>query len=256
MKKVNTNVNHFDPLLEGERKELVAEVETTQDMYTDDTIADPEGAAAREEAEITAIFPDWVYGDYELSPKTLWGKAWPDGKDHLVPKQITIDAVIDLHKQGEQHYREMVKLAYSTDETRIKALIDGFETALAGCAGSDHFPLLKGIGDQVQTFLAERAYRKYLFVSAADRHNDDAMPDYVENLHTNMMTAAANAGVWYELHSHCWNYVQWKNAPRYYVDNAIKLRLVNAARYLDENYRSEQPKLAKTSDYVKTAVAC
>ena len=257
MKKVNSNVNHFDPILEGEREELLPAKETTQDMYTDDTIGDPEGAAARQEAQEQASFPDWVFNDYVLSTKTVWGKAWSDGKEHLVPKQTTIDSVINLHKAGEENYLQMVKMAHSTDAARIESLKNGYETVLADATGKDVFPVLKGIGNQVQVALAERAYRKHLYIAAADRvPADQPQPEYVENLQTNMFNAATDAGVWYDLHAHCWNYVQWKNSPVYYVDNEIKLRLVNAARYIDENYRSVKPVVAPTSEQVKLAIAC
>ena len=36
-KKSLATTNHFDPLMEGEREELTAPVETTHDMYTEDT---------------------------------------------------------------------------------------------------------------------------------------------------------------------------------------------------------------------------
>ncbi len=87
--------NHFDPLLEGEREELLPAKETTQDMYTQDTLADPEGAAARTEV---AAYPDWALNDYEPSPLNYWGKAWPQGNgEHLVPKESTIAAVMENH---------------------------------------------------------------------------------------------------------------------------------------------------------------
>ena len=67
-----SKTNHSAPLTDGEREERTAPIETTHDRMNDDTLADPDGAAARAEV---ATDPDWATTDCEPSATNRWGKA-------------------------------------------------------------------------------------------------------------------------------------------------------------------------------------
>ena len=248
--------NHFDPLLEGEREELTAAIETTHDMINDDTLADPEGAAARAQV---AAYPDWALVDYEPSTTTFWGKPWDSaGTEHLVPKQATVTSVMEHHVQGMTTIKEMVAMAHQEQAESIKILKDNYESILAGISDDMKYPVMKGIASAVQTALAERAYAKHLFVAAygSVRDPDQELPDFVANRQDKVFESAIKAGVWYDVHQHCWNYVQYKGSPKYYVENDVKFRLINAAKYIDEQYREVKAVTAPAREYVQTTLAC
>ena len=248
--------NHFDPLTEGEREELTAPIETTHDMINDDTLADPEGAAARAEV---ATYPDWATTDFEPSATNLWGKAWPQGKgEYLVPKQSTIAAVMDHHVQGMATIKEMVAISHQEQAETISILKENYESILAGIPDSQKYPVMKGISNAVQVALAERAYAKHLFVSAygSVRDPDAELPDFVQRRQDKVFEAAITAGIWYDVHQHCWNYVQYKGTPNYYIENDVKFRLINAAKYIDEQYREVKPVVPAAREYVQTTLAC
>lgn len=255
--KAKTPVAQFDPA-DMEREELTHEVKTKHSDYTPDTLGDPEGSQTRAENVATAEFPDWVYTDYEPSTTTLWGGSWPDGKAHLVPLKSTVDSVIQLHVEGMDNYAGMVDLAMKSEGSTIDLLRDTYDTILTQTPDKYHFGVLRGIGNQVQTLLAERAYRKYLYISAAGRVRDTSkeMPEYVEKLQDSMFTASIDAGVWYTVHQDCWKSVGWKGQPTYYVENEIKYRLINAAKYIDTTHRAVQPVRATMADYSQVALTC
>lgn len=248
--------NHFDPMLEGEREELLPAKETTQDMYTQDTLADPEGAATR---EMTAAYPDWALNDYEPSATNYWGKPWPQGNgEHLVPKETTIAAVMEHHVQGMATVKDMVAMAHQEQAETIKILKENYESILAGIPDSQKYPVMKGISNAVQVALAERAYAKHLFISAygSVRDPDAELPEFVQRRQDKVFEAAVTAGIWYDVHQHCWDFVQYKGSPKYYIENDVKFRLINAAKYIDEQYREVKPVVAAAREYVETTLAC
>ena len=55
------------------RKELIADKETTQDMYTEDTNGDPEGAAKR---NMPHEFGAQILATHTLSMVNVWGKPF------------------------------------------------------------------------------------------------------------------------------------------------------------------------------------
>ena len=248
--------NHFDPLTEGEREELTAPIETTHDMINDDTLADPDGAAARAEVP---TYPDWALNDYEPSPRTYWGKPWPQGNgEHLVPKESTIAAVMEHHVQGMATVKDMVAMAHQEQAETINVLKENYESILAGVSSDMKFPVMKGISNAVQVALAERAYAKHLFVTAygSVRDPDKELPDFVQRKQDQVFEAAIKAGIWYDVHHHCWDYVQYKGSPKYFVESDVKFRLIDAAKYIDEQYREVKPVVAAAREYVETTLAC
>ena len=82
---------HFDPS-EQETKELVYAKETTPDMYTEDTNADPEGAAAR--VVHTADYPAYLFDTFRLDE---------DGK--LTPRNDVVETALTYYTAyGDSSY--------------------------------------------------------------------------------------------------------------------------------------------------------
>ena len=248
--------NHFDPMLEGEREELTSPIETTHDMINDDTIGDPVGAAARAEV---AAYPDWALVDYEPSTTNFWGKAWNNtGTEHLVPKQATVSSVMDHHTQGMTTVKEMVAMAHQEQAETISLLKENYESILAGISANMIFPVMQGISSCTTTALVERAFTKHLFITAygSVRDPDKELPEFVQRKQDAVFEAAIKAGVWYDVHQHCWNYVQYKGSPRYYVQKPTINRLIKAAESVDSQYREVKPATAPAREYVQTTLAC
>ena len=252
--KSKTTVTQFDPA-DVEREELTYDVKTRHDHYTEDTLADPEGVAARQEH---SLYPEWVFNDYTVSKLNIWGKPNEDGKEHLVATASTIDSIMRLHDAGMQSelIAGMVDLASGEHSDTIDTLIDNYTNILHSLSGKSHYAVVKGVGDAATSALAERAYRKHLFISATGRVRDTEaeLPPYVEKLQEQMWEAAIDAGVWYKVHNELWSHLQWKGAPKYYVQNDVKLRLVNAAKYIENNHRAVQPIKASTADHKQMAI--
>ena len=88
---------HFDPS-EVETKEVVYAKETTQDMYTQDTNADPEGAAAR--VVHAADYPAYLFDTFRLDED---GKLAP--RSDIVETAMTYyNAYGDSSYSGEDTY--------------------------------------------------------------------------------------------------------------------------------------------------------
>ena len=62
----NKNDGLFDPS-EQETVELLPQEETSQDDILDDTLADPEGAEAREPQNRGTLYPTYLYRDYRVN---------------------------------------------------------------------------------------------------------------------------------------------------------------------------------------------
>lgn len=253
--KSKTKVTQFDPS-DLEREELTHDIETRHDHYTDDSIGDPEGAAARAQYQESALYPDWVFNDFTVATHNIWGKRWEDGKEHLVAQQSTIDTVMRLHDEGMSSFTMIDGMTSLADDSTVATMIDNYTNILEAVGSNFHYAVVKGIGDATTTALAERAYRKHLYTAAFGRVRDvnAELPPYVENLQTQAMEASANAGVWYLVHKAVWEHLQWSNAPKYYVLNDVKLRLVNAAKYIEANHRAVQPVKATATDHKQMAI--
>ena len=74
---------HFDPS-EQETKDLVYEKETTHDMYTQDTNADPEGATAR--MAVSNDYPSYLFETYRI-----------DSKGNLTPREDVVDSALNIY---------------------------------------------------------------------------------------------------------------------------------------------------------------
>ena len=74
---------HFDPS-EQETKELVYEKKTTQDMYTQDTNADPEGAKAR--LAVNNDYPQYLFDTFRL-----------DDKGNLTPREDVVESALNIY---------------------------------------------------------------------------------------------------------------------------------------------------------------
>lgn len=233
-----------------DRVELEYKKETTHDDYTDDTLGDPEGAEARAAARSERLeFPEWVFGNFKLSPVTYYGKPWPDKQQHLIPRELTIDEIMAVHDIGMTD-------RFVTGCFNLAAMMPNFEEMkqkylelLDVVSQPMQFDVMNGLQNSVERSLARRAVARFRYNEAADRAN--TKDDYLEGLFSRMESEAMQAGANMLIHRACWRSLQWKNEPKYTrVRNAIVLEQINAAKYVEEKFGSKDTvSRAKISQY-------
>lgn len=252
---------HPDNLKDIERREepMVQASRPTPpaDRYVPDDTTDP-GVTARL-GEDANDFPSWIFNEYKLSKTSLWGKPWPDGKEHLIPKQATIAAVIELHNAGQQTIGKMLELAFSSSNTKnTQVLKECWTKMLTEADRSFSFDLMNKLSSLTQTALADRAFFKHSFIQAAGRLKEgEEEPEWFGGMKERMLQAAIRAGTWVHIHSECWKAMEYKDTPKYNnVPNEIRLRLVNNARFLEERYGPEKIERPTLQDQHALAALC
>ncbi len=253
-KKSLATTNHFDPLMEGEREELTAPVETTHDMYTEDTNADPEGAAARE--EYVPEYPPFVFNNYTVSSTDVFGRGFKDGKQHLAPSHTFLAELRKQHDDGESHVSGMVKLAEAEEKDRIKSLMDNYGDIVRNNP-YEEYTVIDSVKRIAEEKLASRAYYKHLYHSVSENEQRNGGPKdpngFTADKCWDIMTdAAVQAGVWYLV----WEEVKsvgqgWhkQNDVRLNPEYAIKKLAQLKADKQDRNHRTEKAKVPSLADY-------
>jgi len=222
----------------------------------DDEQGDPEGAERRLKPTANEQFESWVLIDFEASERTYWGKKWPDGKVHLIPRKTTVQRVIDIHMSSWKYVSKSIDMAMAEKRDEYTKIRNHYLGIIAEADSRYHFQILKGVGQTAQTMLAERAYRKDLYLTALNRvkPEEDPNPEFLSTAAARMEQAAIDAGFWVSLHMELWREMEWDGTPTYYVENDIIFRLVQSAKYLDENYRITRASQPGHADLVDAAM--
>lgn len=228
-----------------EPMDQVADLGATRvDDYNPDTIGDPEGSARR--AEYTDAFPPWIYYDYELTTKTIWGGTHKDRGEHLIPRIQTVNAVISIHNQSLGKLGKIIDLAYVlSNQHNLKGLSSHWNDMINDLDGDYKFPHMNALGNMTRSALADRAFHKYQYATSLARvsKTGDAPadpPEWLLNAQLRMINASTMAGTLLVVHGECWKTAGYKNAPSYKgLDYDIKRRLVAHAEFLEKNHRKE-----------------
>jgi len=252
--KIKTPVTQFDPA-DMEREELTYDVKTRHDHYTEDTLGDPEGAAAR--ADTKAKYPFWILNDFEASLTDSYNKSFNDGKEHLRPQESTIQSVYDTYIEGISSAKMVDGMTNLADPAVTDALVHSYTTILDSVGSANQFPIVASMGDITADALRKRAYAKHQYLTAFDKpiDADKPLPDWLETKQTRAMEAAAYAGSWYQAHRNIWEYLQWNNTPSYTYQarERITYMLHKNAADLDKRFREVEPVIATVSDYKQMA---
>ncbi len=209
-------------------------------------------------------YPGWVFYEYLLSKYSLWGKPWPDGKEHLIPKKQFIANVVGMHIEGENTIGKMIELALAPSNLgNTNILLSAYTTMFVGVDKPYIFPQMQSLGRIAQGALARRAFDKYAYVSAASRwdSNPESLnsdePEWLKNMESRMLEAATVAGTWCRVHSEMWHILEWKSNPTYHnVENEIKLLATNQAKWIEDNYGPVKAEKPTISDKRALAAAC
>lgn len=232
------------------RTELEYPKETEHAHYTDDTQGDPEGAEVRAHARSERVdYPEWVFGNFKLSKTTYYGKPWPDKGEHLIPREVTIQEILEVHEQGMQGEFLDNCLTMGAKMNRFEILKQKYLELVDEAPADLQFGIMRGLGNSVEEALAKRAVSKFRFGEAADRANMDE--DKLSDLFQRAMNDAEKAGALMWIHRAAWQSLQWKSEPKYTrVKNSIVLEQIRAAEYIDKTYGTkDQVKRAKLKEY-------
>lgn len=232
--------------------EVEYKIKSELDDQQDDPTTDPEGVARRASREGRELFPIWVFDEYETSRTNYWGKPWADGQLHLIPRKSTVRDVVVTHEHGGD---ALTQLANRYAKTVVDPFVAATCEFLDNSSMSTKMNFMRGFSNTVEAALAERAYQKYLYERQLNR--PDAQESYIEDLETRALEASQSAGDLYATHLKLWEHLGWSNEPQYNrIENAIALRLTNAAKWIDENKRIEVSKTVgvKVEDRKKLAL--
>ena len=156
------NVDHFDPT-EQETEELLPKNETDQEDFNDDTLADPEGAKAREPQNRGTLYPSWIYRDYQVGTD-----------DNLEPNPSAIAAIMLVFddKVDSQVAKDKAK-AFIKD---VKTVVSGRVPTLIADAPTTGIQMLR----ECTTTFAEFISCVYDYVNSAQSiSSEEAMPDWL-----------------------------------------------------------------------------
>ena len=154
--------SQFDPS-ELETEELLPPETTDQDAFSDDTIADPEGAEAREPQNRGTLYPTYLYRDYKVGDN-----------DALVPNQSAIDAVMAIFEEkAESPVAEAKEKQFAKD---LKTVVAGRKPLLAVDAPSSGIQCLR----EMTNAWSEFASLVYDYVNSSQSiSKEDQKPDWL-----------------------------------------------------------------------------
>lgn len=154
--------SQFDPS-ELETEELLTPETTDKDAFNDDTLADPEGAEAREPENRGTLYPTYLYRDYKVGEN-----------DALVPNQSAIDAVMAIFEEkAETPVAEGKEKQFAKD---LKAVVAGRKPLLAVDAPSSGIQCLR----EMTNAWSEFASLVYDYINSSQSHSKETqMPDWL-----------------------------------------------------------------------------
>lgn len=218
------------------RTEMEYPKETEHAHYTDDTQGDPEGAEQRAAGAYDRLeFPEWIFGNFKLSPNTFWGKRWPDGKEHLVPRERTIEDILAVHESimTEEKITGALKLGLAMPG--FAALKDKYLDLITEATGQIQFGVMRGLQNTTEEALARRAVTRWRYNEAHDRKN--TTDEQLQKIFDRAMADSETAGALIMIHREAWRLLQWKNEPNYMrIRNAVIMEQVSSARWMETTY--------------------
>ncbi len=154
--------SQFDPS-ELETEELLTPETTDKDAFNDDTLADPEGAEAREPENRGTLYPTYLYRDYKVGEN-----------DALVPNQSAIDAVMAIFEEkAETPVAEGKEKQFAKD---LKTVVAGRKPLLVVDAPSSGIQCLR----EMTNAWSEFASLVYDYVNSSQSiSKEDQMPDWL-----------------------------------------------------------------------------
>jgi len=156
------NVDQFDPS-ELETEELLPKNETEQDDFNDDTLADPEGAEAREAHNRGTLYPTWIYRDYRVN-----------NNDELEPNPSAISNIMLVFDDKKD--TEVAKDKAKGFIKDVKTVVSGRIPTLNADAPTTGIQMLR----ECTTTFAEFISCVYDYVNSASAiSSEEAMPDWL-----------------------------------------------------------------------------
>ena len=172
------NVDLFDPS-EQETQELLPPETTSQDDILDDTIADPEGAEAREPQNRGTLYPTYLYRDYRVNDN-----------DDLEPNPAAIENIMaHFDEKQDTEVGEKQAKAFAKD---VKTVVEGRKPTLGVDAPTTGIQMLR----ERTTTWGEFVSCVYDYINSAETvGTEKAMPDWLIEREAKMIDLGYKARV-------------------------------------------------------------
>tara|TARA_B100000674_G_scaffold96128_1_gene68634 strand:+ start:22944 stop:23780 length:837 start_codon:yes stop_codon:yes gene_type:complete len=256
--------------------------QTTHEDYTEDTNADPEGVANRNDEDIPEArgsLPGWAERNYELSSDNLYGYAHPDGGSHVRPKADFIKAClestinfngikfVDITQQPDDG--ECIHGWYTVGQNHneaIEAQVEAATTIMLGMEKDERFQYVAMHKMPAEYWLARRAIAVVLERQVheeyheADRANlSDKQNEYIAVCSQRKIETSAMSYKYVTIYASLVKANGGKNGDMskyFYIEKELKKYLNQQANWLDDKWlKAPAPK--KQFEYDKyLQVAC
>ena len=181
--------------LDVEGAEIVQQLEenpeTVQSDYSEDTNADPEGVALRNNEEIVPTrteIPVFAIRNYELSDLNVYGYSFNDGETHLRPRQsfvneclnadINFDGVVDITEDvNDSEIVHGMWLAGNVHKEAVEKAIEAHKDLVNDMEPDERFQYIASLKQPAEYHLARRAMSTVLHDQEIQRHSSSGTGD-------------------------------------------------------------------------------
>jgi len=271
--------------LDVEGAEIVQQMqenpETVASDYSDDTNADPEGVAIRNNEEIVPTrseIPIFAIRNYELSDRNIYGYSFQDNQTHLRPREsflneclnadINFDGVVDIREDvnDSEIIHGMWKAGKGHQDSVDKA-IELHKEIILDTETDERFQYIAALKQPAEYHLARRAMSTVL-------HDQELLRHGSSNTQDGKLTDAAQKSLGMTLDRKitasglAWKYAtiystmvqenggtKAKGIGRYfYIERSLKKVLQGQAQFIENRYMMADPEAKRpdVSSYSET----
>jgi hypothetical protein len=188
------------------RPELVAKAATSPEDYSKDTIADPVGAAIRENSAESSRYPFWALETFEASGTNIFGKRFVGGEG-LIPRRSYLDELLEIMHDSlsDENMAGMMELARNNHGTQIDAIIDTLEPLLTAkelSAECRWEVFVSPFGNMAHKYHAKRIIKKAIYAKnlrKLEEAPDSVLPDFLASQQEKMLDTSATCGMYHIL---------------------------------------------------------
>ena len=271
--------------LDVEGAEIVQQLEenpeTTPSDYSDDTNADPEGVATRNNEEIVptrAEIPIFAIRNYELSDRNVYGYSFQDNQVHLRPKasflneclnaDINFAGIVDISEEpnDSEIIHGMWKAGRGHQEAVTKA-VDLHKQIVMDTETDERFQYIAALKQPAEYHLAKRAMSTVLHDQELLRYGSSSTEDgkltdqAQKSLAMTLDRKITSSGLAWKYATIYSSMVKENGGTKaqdmgryFYIERSLKKVLQNQAQFIENRYMIVDPKAKRpdVSSYSET----
>lgn len=188
------------------RPELVAKAATSPEDYSNDTIADPVGAAVRENSAESSRYPFWALETFEASGTNIFGKRFVGGEG-LIPRRSYLDELLEIMHDSlsDENMAGMMELARKSHSEKMVAIIETLQPLLTKEELSSECRwevFVSPFGNMAHKYHAKRIIKKAIYAKnlrKLEEAPDSVLPDFLASQQEKMLDTAATCGMYHIL---------------------------------------------------------